>query len=167
MRPRQRNDYNSMSPNGKSLANRAKRAFMKDHPDADVKIDGRMGWIMVNDKKAVNLSQASSRAMTLEDVLAKMEQTYLGSPIQENKMRITESKLRRIIRKTLREGAYEKLNSDATGDSSNLDQELYFDLAREVEAICEKYATDPRFAQYGINEADVLEELKIVIQEIE
>ena len=82
-------------------------------------------------------------------------------------MKISKTQLKRIIRKTLREGAYEKLNSDATGDSSNLDQELYYDLANEVEAICEKYATDPRFAQYGVNEADVLEELKLVIQEIE
>jgi len=82
-------------------------------------------------------------------------------------MKITKRQLKRIIRKTLREGAYEKLNADVTGDSSNLDQELYFDLAQEVEALCEKYATDPRFAQYGITDADVLEELKNVIREIE
>jgi hypothetical protein len=104
MRPRRKNDYNSMSPAGKSLASRAKRAFAKDYPDAVVSIDGRMGWIIVDGKKAVNLSQASSRAMTLEDALAKMEQTYLGSTMQESTMRITESKLRRIIRRVIKEG---------------------------------------------------------------
>ncbi len=89
-------------------------------------------------------------------------------------MKITESKLKRIIRKTLREGlsfqnfgTYEKLNSEATGDSSNLDQEVYFGLIEDVESLCKKYASDPRYAQYGITAADVLEDLKEVISEID
>ena len=89
-------------------------------------------------------------------------------------MKITESKLRRIIRKTLREGlsfqnfgTYEKLNSEVTGDSSNLDQEVYFGLIEDVESLCTKYASDPRYAQYGITAADVLEDLKEVISEID
>ena len=80
-------------------------------------------------------------------------------------MKITKRQLKQIVRKTLREGAYEKLNADVTGDSANLDQELYFGLAEEVEALCEKYAT--RYAQYGVSAADVMEELKTVIREIE
>ena len=82
-------------------------------------------------------------------------------------MKLSKRQLKRIIRKTLQEGTYEKLNSDVTGDSSNLDQEIYFGLANDVEALCEKYATDPRYAKYGITVSDVLEELKNVIREIE
>ena len=67
----------------------------------------------------------------------------------------------------LQEGTHEKLNSDVTGNSDNLDQEMYFDLAREVEDLCEKYSSDERFAPYGVTPADVLEELKNVIREIE
>ena len=76
-------------------------------------------------------------------------------------MKITQSKLRRIIRKVLLEGAYEKLNSDATGDSRNLDQELHFGLTNEVEDICMRYQQD--FAEYGVTEQDIFEELKIVV----
>ena len=82
-------------------------------------------------------------------------------------MRITESKLRRIIRKTLREGTYEKLNSNVTGDDANLDQEVFFGLSEDVMELCEKYANDPRYAQYGITVDDVLEELKNVVSDIQ
>ena len=88
-------------------------------------------------------------------------------------MRITESKLRRTIRKTLREGlsfqnlgTYAKLNREVTGDSCNLDKEVYFGLIEDVESLCKKYASDPRYAQYGITAADILEDLKEVISEI-
>ena len=76
-------------------------------------------------------------------------------------MKITQSKLRRILRRVLREGAHEKLNSDATGDSRNLDQELYFGLTNEVEDICMRYSQD--FAEYGVTEQDIFEELKLVV----
>ena len=89
-------------------------------------------------------------------------------------MKISKTQLKRIIRKTLREGlsfqslgTYEKLNSDVTGDSSNLDQEVYFGLIEDVESLCQKYASDPRYAQYGITAADVLEDLKEVVSEID
>ena len=82
-------------------------------------------------------------------------------------MKLSKRQLKRIIRKTLREGTHEKLNIEATGDPANLDQEIYFDLMREVENICEEYAKDPRFSPYGITAADVLEELKNVIREME
>lgn len=82
-------------------------------------------------------------------------------------MRITTSKLRRILRRVLREGTYEKLNSDVTGDDANLDQEVFFGLSEDVLELCEKYANDPRYAQYGITVDDVLEELKNVISDIQ
>ena len=86
-------------------------------------------------------------------------------------MKLSKRQLKRIIKeeklKILREGTYEKLNSEVTGDDSNLDQEMYFDLMREVEIICGEYAEDPRFAPYGVTRADVLEELKNVIREME
>lgn len=79
-------------------------------------------------------------------------------------MKITKRQLKRVIRKTLREGTYEKLNDDATGDSSNLDQEVYFGLEEGVIALINKYANDPRYSQHGVTAADVLEELKNVIR---
>jgi len=71
-------NYNSMSPAGKSLAQRAKRQFSKDYPDVKIGINTREGWITVNGKKAVNMSQASGSPMQVEDVIDKMKQSYLG-----------------------------------------------------------------------------------------
>ena len=80
---------------------------------------------------------------------------------------MNKTKLKRILRRVLREGTYEKLNSDVTGDSSNLDQEVFFGLSEDVLELCEKYANDPRYAQYGITVDDVLEELKNVVKDIQ
>ena len=82
-------------------------------------------------------------------------------------MKLSKRQLKRIVRKVLREGTYEKLNSNVTGDDANLDQEVFFGLSEDVMELCEKYASNPRYAQYGVTIADVLEELKNVIQEIE
>ena len=89
-------------------------------------------------------------------------------------MEITKRQLRQILRKTLQEGlsfqnhgTYEKLNSDVTGDLSNLDQEVYFGLIEDVKMLCQKYSTNPRYAQYGVTAAEVLEDLKEVIEEID
>lgn len=68
---------------------------------------------------------------------------------------------------SLQEGTYEKLNSTVTGDSANLDQEVFFGLSEDVLELCEKYANDPRYAQYGITVDDVLEELKNVVSDIQ
>jgi len=102
-------------------------------------------------------------------------------------MKISKVQLRRIIRKTLTEGTYEKLNADVTGDSANLDQEVFFGLMEDVEALSEilgvspseiptgqtigealsnKYASNPRYADYGVTLEDVLEELSAVLSEI-
>ena len=82
-------------------------------------------------------------------------------------MKLSKRQLRRIIRKTLREGVYEKLNSNVTGDSSNLDQEVHFGLEQDVEALCRKYADDLRYAQHGVTAADIFEELKHVISQMD
>ena len=70
--------YNSMSDAGKAHANAIKRKFMKIHPDAKVGIDGRQGWITVNGKKAINMSQASGSPMSDEDMIKKMETILQG-----------------------------------------------------------------------------------------
>ena len=72
-----------MSASGKSLAQRAKRQFAKDYPSISVGIDARNGWLTVDGKKAVNMSQASGSPMDLEDVIDKMKKAYLGHPIVE------------------------------------------------------------------------------------
>jgi len=73
--------YNSMSPRSKSLANAAKRQFAKDYPDVQVGIDGREGWLTVNGKKAVNMSQASGSPLSMDDIIDQMKQAYLGHPM--------------------------------------------------------------------------------------
>lgn len=91
--------YNSMSRAGKALAQRAKRQFAKDYPEVKVGIDARQGWVTVDGKKAVNMSQASGGPMGIDDVIDKMKQTYLGYPVQESKtMKITKRQLKRIIK---------------------------------------------------------------------
>ena len=91
--------YNSMSSAGKALAQRAKRQFAKDYPDIRVGIDGREGWITVDGKKAVNMSQASGSPLSMEDVVDEMKKAYLGHPVQEvSKMKITKRQLRKIIK---------------------------------------------------------------------
>ena len=82
-------------------------------------------------------------------------------------MKLSKTQLRRIIRKTLREGVYEKLNNDATETSSNLDQEVYFGLEEDVIELCKKYADELRYAQYGVTLEDVFEELKHVVSGID
>ena len=120
-----REAYNSMSPRSKSLANAAKRQFAKDYPDVKVGIDGREGWITVDDKKAVNMSQASGKPLAIEDIIDQMKQAYLGhdmlsqevpeltggrksswqarkeKELGESKMKITKRQLRKLIRESL------------------------------------------------------------------
>ena len=81
-------------------------------------------------------------------------------------MKISKRQLKRVIRKTLREGTREKLNDEVTGGSFNLDQEVYFGLEAGVMALIRKYSDDPRYSQHGVTAADVLEELKNVISEM-
>ena len=70
--------FNSMSPRSQSLARAAARQFSKDYPDIQVSIDGKEGWITVNGKKAVNMSQASGRPLSIEDIIDQMKKAYLG-----------------------------------------------------------------------------------------
>ena len=79
-------------------------------------------------------------------------------------MKVTKRQLRKIIQKTLRESAHAKLNSDATGNSRNLDQELHFALTNDVEMLCMQY--QQQFAEYGVTEQDILEELKLIVNDM-
>ena len=68
---------------------------------------------------------------------------------------------------SLKEGTHEKLNADVTGDSSNLDQEIYFGLKYAIIDVVQKFVKNPRYAKYGVTFTDVLEELKIVLEDFE
>ena len=142
--------YNSMSPAGKSLANSIKRKFMKLYPDAKVGIDGREGWITVNDKKAINMSQASGSPMSDEEMIEKMHAVYAGEHVdsdvptansrmgtfREGTIRTSERQLRKIIR--------EALMTESAGDQVK----ALLDSSYDVESDDTKYP-------YGRNRGDV------------
>jgi len=104
--------FHSMSPAGKGLAKSIKGKFMRLYPDAAVGIDGRGGFITVNGKKALDMSQATSTRMTDEEMIEKMHAVYAGSQVdadvptasssmgvtREGKIRITNRQLKRIIK---------------------------------------------------------------------
>ena len=81
---REASSYNSMSDAGRSMAARAKRHFHKHYPGVRVGINAMDGWIEVEGEKAVNMSSASGRPMSLEDIVDKMKQAYLGHPLRES-----------------------------------------------------------------------------------
>jgi hypothetical protein len=139
MKPRR---YNSMSDAG-SLAARAKRYFHKQYPDVRVGINAMEGWIEVEGKKAVNMSSASSRPMSLEDVVDKMKQAYLGHPTHEGKLRITKGQLRKIIREVILieaedsgdqayVGPYVVAGTEAKPGSSDEDEQMCNQLGSEL-----------------------------------
>ena len=80
----QESSYNSMSPRGRSLANSIKGKFMRLYPDAKVGIDGRGGWITVNGKKAVDMSQATGRGMTDEEMIEMMHTVYAETHVDDD-----------------------------------------------------------------------------------
>ena len=107
--------FHSMSPAGKALANSIKRKFMRMYPDASVGIDGRGGFITVNGKKAIDMSQATGRRMSDDEMIEKMHTVYAATQIdpdvptadsrmdtfREGKMKITKRQLRRIIKEEM------------------------------------------------------------------
>lgn len=68
--------FHSMSPAGKALANSIKGKFMRMYPDAKVGIDGRGGFITVNGVKAIDMSQATGRGMSDDEMIEKMRAVY-------------------------------------------------------------------------------------------
>ena len=76
--------YNSMSPTGKALANSIKGKFTRLYPDAKVGIDARGGFITVNGKKAVDMSQATGRGMTDEEMIEMMHTTYAETHVDDD-----------------------------------------------------------------------------------
>jgi hypothetical protein len=75
--PQKKRSYHQISGSMMSLANAVKRKFLKLY-DAEVRIDGRQGWITVNGKKAVNISSASGKPLSMEDMLSQMEDAMWG-----------------------------------------------------------------------------------------
>ena len=73
--------YNQASAGMKRMAMAAKRRFAKDYPKIKVNIDGRNGWIIVDGRKAVNISSANSRPIDMEEMVDKMKKAYLGHPV--------------------------------------------------------------------------------------
>ena len=104
--------FHSMSPAGKALANSIKGKFMRMYPDAKVGIDGRGGFITVNGVKAIDMSQATGRGMSDDEMIEKMHAVYAETQVdadvptadsrmdtfREVKMKITKRQLRRIIK---------------------------------------------------------------------
>jgi hypothetical protein len=68
--------FHSMSPAGKALANSIKGKFMRMYPDAKVGIDGRGGFITVNGVKAIDMSQATGRGVSDDEMIEKMLAVY-------------------------------------------------------------------------------------------
>lgn len=182
MKPFKRRRYNSMSDAGKSLAQRAKRAFARHYPDVKVGIDSREGWITVDGKKAVNMSSASSRPMDLDDVIDQMKQAYLGRPIssrpsfgtwkQPTYEGITKNQIRKIIRE--RVGADEVYDNDDYYEQRIQDEreELYLEDLSILKGIVEKYGAidmqrimgdvkkERHLQRYSLNDIeDMLDEL--------
>ena len=76
--------FNAMSPASKSYAQKIKRDFLRLY-DAQVGIDTVNGWITVNGRKAVNMSQASGQSMSDEEMISKMEDAMWGNSEQEER----------------------------------------------------------------------------------
>ena len=82
-----REAYNSASDAGLAQANAVKRQFLKLY-DADVQIDGRNGWVVVNGKKAVNISSASGRPRTEDEMISQMEDAMWAGGKDEDEARM-------------------------------------------------------------------------------
>ena len=67
-----------MSDAGKAMAMAAKRKFAKMHPSAKVRIDAVNGWINVDGRKAVNMSSASGRPMSIDEIVSKMQSAVVA-----------------------------------------------------------------------------------------
>ena len=137
----------SMSPAGKALANSIKGKFMRMYPDAKVGIDARGGFITVNGKKAVDMSQATGRGMSDDEMIEKLHAVYAQTQVdadvptadsrmdtfREGKMKITKRQLKRIIKE---EKA--KLIREADPDIAALSR----NIPRQAETIVEKMGPD-------------------------
>lgn len=150
--------FHSMSPAGKALANSIKGKFTRMYPDAMVGIDGRGGFITVNGKKALDMSQATSARMSDEEMIEKMHAVYAETQVdadvptadsridtfREGKMKITKRQLRRIIREEREKLSREKLNEAHSMDSV---QELSSIIDAVDEIANGVYQNDPELAQ--------------------
>ena len=67
--------YNQISDGTYQMVMAAKRQFMKNNPQASVSIDRKNGWVLINGRKAINVSSASGRHMDMQTMITKMEQS--------------------------------------------------------------------------------------------
>ena len=115
--------FHSMSPAGKSLASSIKGKFMRMYPEAKVGIDGRGGFITVNGVKAVDMSRATGRGMSDDEIIDKMHAVYAQTQVDPDiptadtrmdsfrevkKVKISKRQLRRIIK----EAVYDRMSYD-------------------------------------------------------
>ena len=133
-----REQHHSMSPAGKSLANSIKGKFMRMYPDAKVGIDGRGGFITVNGVKAIDMSQATGRTMSDDEMIEKMHAVYAETQVdsdvptadsrmdtfREGKMKITKRQLRKIIREEKNKLIQEQIQLDPQEHIYEVDQHL-------------------------------------------
>jgi hypothetical protein len=173
-----REQYHSMSPAGKSLSRSIKGKFTRMYPDAKVGIDGRGGFITVNGVKAVDMSQATGRGMSDEEMIDKMHAVYAQTQVdgdvptadsrmatfREGKMKITKRQLRRIIKeertrllKEMRPGVGDDELIDGEHDGALMDLDDHDQLAHEIGQ------TVNGFMQMGYNREDVIYTIKTII----
>tara|TARA_R110000803_G_scaffold113902_1_gene182359 strand:+ start:119 stop:616 length:498 start_codon:yes stop_codon:yes gene_type:complete len=74
-KPRKRS-YNQAGPGSMSAAKSLRAKFKRRYPDAEIKIDGRNGWIIVNGKKVVNMGANGSS--NYDEMAEKMEAALSG-----------------------------------------------------------------------------------------
>lgn len=112
-------------------------------------------------ENAVKISKRQLKQIIKEEKenMVKISKRQLKQIIKEEKQK--------LIKEAVKIGVYGKLNDDVTNSSMNLDQEVYFGLEQGVAELIGKFAKNPRYAKYGVTFADVLEELKIVLEEFE
>ena len=151
-------EFHSMSPAGKALANSIKRKFMRMYPDAKVGIDGRGGFITVNGVKAINMSQATGRRMSDDEMIERVHAVYAATQIdsdvptadsrmvtfKEHKMKVTKRQLRKIIKEEK-----QKLLSE----SMAADEDFYNAISDYVEALLIKLPSDQVKAEV-LNQVD-------------
>ena len=74
-KPRKRS-YNQAGPASMPAAKSLRAKFKRRYPDAEIKIDGRNGWIIVNGRKVVNMGANGSS--NYDEMAEKMEAVLSG-----------------------------------------------------------------------------------------
>jgi len=75
-RPPRKRGFNQASSASMSAAKSLRAKFKRRYPDAQIKIDGRNGWIIVNGKNVVNMG--ANGASNYDEMAEKMEAALSG-----------------------------------------------------------------------------------------